>query len=695
VPTPVFLTGFEHGVVATGATPAPNDRIWHTVVTTGGTPGIDTATPRSGVRCLNIPATSGSGSYVGRNLASGSPKVASFGVRFVGSLPTADCYIFALLTSGSWVFVRFQSSDSKLYTAAGANLGATGITVAADTWYRVDVRAVANGTTTTMEMEVDGTAAGTASLNQAASAFTSFRIGKNVDTGTTANGNIRFDDLVITETSGDYPLGDHEVLKMSPNADGTHSFTANDFIRGDSGAAILTSDTDVNTLVDDVPFAAIGTTDSVQQNVIRSTGYVELALEAAPQAVDAWGIQIHGQYDADATGADTCTLKENDGGTLRDVYTNADVSNTSETFLSHCKATAPSGGAYTQSILDALKLRWGFSTDVTGSPIVHALMVEVAYPVAAGPTVVEADGSAAGAATVASVAAALWNGVTAAAGVAASVVAGAMIVLIVASAPGVAAGAATSAIVQEGAGASAGMAAASGVGALVLPSQGASTGAAAGSAEGADGASGGQGVATGAATVTGVSAATAGADASAAAAATGAASGTTVFLTQGGAAGLASAQADGVDANAGTNAQASGTSQAAAISGVTAGAEARASGSATVLGVADAPPPPAVESGSGGISRRRIFRGVMGITMTRPVVRVQGWASVPAHASLALRWTAPLVDASGGSIPAFRGRIAAMLEQMRDVRITAQAEPPEFDLSDDALLFLADQFFNG
>lgn len=379
MPTLVYINGAETGVVATGATPVPNDRIWHSVVTTGGTPGIDTTGPKNGARCFNIPSTAASESSLGWTLTQ-NILVGSCYIRFVGSVPTANCCLISPGTTGAEPRVMFQSSDSKIY-AHQSGFGASGVAVVADTWYLIDFKFDTSTGTRTCDVQVNGTACAQASAAIATANMTSVRFGKNNFAATTANGNIRYDDIILSFTSGDYPLGEHEVQKMSPNADGTHSFNANDFIRGDAGAAILTSDTDVNTLVDETPFAAIGTTDSIQQNVINTNGYVELNFAAAPKSIDAWAVQFQFQYDADATGASTVTAKENDGGTLRDIHTNADISNTTETFLSECKATAPSGGAYTQSILDALKMRWGFSSDVTGSPIIHAIMLEVAYPV--------------------------------------------------------------------------------------------------------------------------------------------------------------------------------------------------------------------------------------------------------------------------------------------------------------------------
>lgn len=375
MPTPIFLTGFEHGIIATGATPSPNDRIWRTVT---GTPTISTTTVRSGARSLRC-NTAGTSVWVGRSLTSTNTIILSFLVRFA-TLPGADVTICSFVSAAGNPVLDFNQATGKLRVDTTTDVGpvlSTGV------WYRVDLRYVMSANPWVLKAQVDGGAETTVNQAVAASTMTAWRLGLGTEADT-STADAFFDDLVVSVTSADYPLGDHEVLKMSPNADGTHSFTANDFIRGDAGAAILTSDTDVWTLVDDVPFAAIGTTDSVQQNVIRSTGYVELALEAAPRTVDAWGIQIHTQHDADATGADNVKYQENDGGTTRQVYS-GDVSNTTATFLSHCMATAPTGGAYTQAKLDALRLRWGFSSDVTGSPIVHALMLEVAYAVAAAP----------------------------------------------------------------------------------------------------------------------------------------------------------------------------------------------------------------------------------------------------------------------------------------------------------------------
>lgn len=389
MPTPTFLTGLEHGVAIAGAAVTPtNDRVWTSVVTTGGTPGINTSTPKHGVNCLDIPATAASESGV-RRVIQGTPGivVASFYIRFVSSLPTADCRLFCIVpAAGSFGFLQFVSSSGTLHAGFGTAAGA-GFAVSPDTWYLVDYKVDYSVNPRTCDVSINGTAQTQATTGVATSTASSLRLGKNIDT-TTANGNIRYDDIVISHTAGDYPMGEHECLKMSPNADGTHSFTNNDFIQGDAGSGFANTATNIWTFIDDTDLTTHSTTDSVQQNVIRTTGYIEINFESAPSSENAWGIQITGAFDADATGADTSGMRLWDGTTEDTLYApaNGDVSNLGPPngFLSFCRATNPSGGAWDTTALNGIRMRWGFSGDVTGSPIMQAAMIEAAFPISQG-----------------------------------------------------------------------------------------------------------------------------------------------------------------------------------------------------------------------------------------------------------------------------------------------------------------------
>lgn len=389
MPTITFLTGFEHGKAVAGGSVTPaNDRIFSSVDASDGTPTVVALTPRSGALCLDIPTGAGAvGSSVRRPFSGGSTPaivVMSFAVRFVGSLPTADSFLVGgIAATGAFPGVLFKQSDSTLRACMGpGTIGGTGPVVVPDQWYLVDCYWDVSVSPRVAKMSVDGVAYGDATVITAISTMSQWRLGRNI-ASTTAAGNIRYDDIVVSETGADYPLGNHEVLKISPNVDGTHSFSAGDFVRGDAGANILTTDTDVYTLIDEAPFGAIDTVDSVQQNVINAAGYVEVGFEAAPRGHSAWAIQTHGQYDADATSVNTCAIKLWDGVTLDALFgpPNGDVSNVdAESFLTQCRNTNPTGGAWTQAAINGIRARFGYSDDVTGSPILHGLMMEIAYP---------------------------------------------------------------------------------------------------------------------------------------------------------------------------------------------------------------------------------------------------------------------------------------------------------------------------
>ena len=220
----------------------------------------------------------------------------------------------------------------------------------------------------------------------------------------------------------------------------------------------------------------------------------------------------------------------------------------------------------------------GHSNVATTPTYSDRALVCFSMELAAAGGITEADGNASGAATVASVAAAIWNVVTAAAGIAASAVVGAALWLSVASGAGVGTPAATGATVLQTVGSATAVATPEALAATVWATVFQSAGAATGTAEGADGAFGGQGTATGVATATGSSAATAGVEANAAGAATVLASAATVSLSAGASVGTAAVQADGVDAAAGSTAQAFGSAAVSGVSGTTAGSVASASG---------------------------------------------------------------------------------------------------------------------
>lgn len=260
---------------------------------------------------------------------------------------------------------RYNSSDVVQTSAAGPS-------IAADEWVRIDE--LFDQPNATFEWSVDGdpqTGIGTSTFVPTFDGF-----GKNVDT---ASVRIFIDDISVVHTvAGDdatveaavracYPIGEGYVLALRPNASGTHN---------DGGVFSASSGTlaDSWQLLDDAAPWLGGATDTVQQDSIETTKYLEYEFEALPGGVTPIrGVMTIGeirQAGASANNVEVHTLlgaldyKGHDGlwfGGPAIQSINAGV-----------ETTAPS-----VADVNAIKVRWGYSDDVIAVPILGALMVEV------------------------------------------------------------------------------------------------------------------------------------------------------------------------------------------------------------------------------------------------------------------------------------------------------------------------------
>jgi len=372
-----FTCGFECGIVVQGAATAPEGRHWHLA---SGTTTLETSTVRSGARAGRF-ATAGTTTYLGRNVT-GTPNVAvaRFAIRFVGSLPSSSVNLFAFTTGGSFCFLHYIQSSQKLGVsfvgnASGATLGPV---VAADTWYVIDFRADASANPWKIDWRVDGAVQTQKTSALAANTFTTFRIGANVDTGAgTPTYDLLVDDIIVsTGSTLDYPFGDGKVVGIRPSYDGTHSFTLGTF-KYDNSTNVATSATDVYTYLDDNPIN--GLTEYISQNVLAAGEYVEFGFPTPADTGTARAVEVVAAHHASSTTAHAVSMKLNDGGTLADVYAGADLSNTTITYWSKQFGAPPTGGLWTQAKLAALKVRWGYASNVGSVPFLDGVMLEVEY----------------------------------------------------------------------------------------------------------------------------------------------------------------------------------------------------------------------------------------------------------------------------------------------------------------------------
>lgn len=380
MPTPIFVCGAECAVPAIGtAQPAGSLRHWE-AFTANVT--IDTTIVRGNGSVRSFKFNPAASTARIRSLfaaAVGSPAtlVWRFAVYF-STLPNQIAIISHGVGAASSLGIRYNPTGTKLEAFAGPTPTVAGsFTVTTGQWYVIDVKAVLD-TTETVDWRVDGVAQTQLSVGGLVAAT-----GTGVSFGepTTAfTGTFYIDDIAVSGTSGDYPLGDGRVVGLWPRADGTHSFTLNDFV-DETGAAIATSSTTAWTHLKN-PLSNVVTGVEVRQAVIRSTGYLEFLFDALPANVGTTinGVAVVSQHYAEGTGADTQSMRLEDGATESAILALVDFSDTSSDYNYKMYATAPStSAAWTVALVNALKIRWGYSTDVIAVPDLGGVMFEVDY----------------------------------------------------------------------------------------------------------------------------------------------------------------------------------------------------------------------------------------------------------------------------------------------------------------------------
>lgn len=374
--TPVWACGAECGIeIATG----PHWDLDQSL----GTRSFDTTTVRTGLRSLRLNPTADTAYFDTEDIAVSSTWVIRAYVYFA-SLPSVSCSILRP-NIGSGPAVLFKASDSKLYAGdvgGSLNFGATGVAVTTGQWYRIDFKS----TSTTADVQVDGTAAGqhTGSFG---SGLATAQFGLAAASPTA---DVYYDDILISHTAADYPLGAGLVKSYIPNADGTHNVAgANDFERTLTGTDITNSTTDAWTLIDErpLPTTAVDFINGVAPP--NATDYVEWQYEDSteadpPRAVEA--LFIH--HDAGGAGTNnfTVTLREHAGGTSANIFSGTTNVGATITAKRALFITVPgTSDLWTTVKFNALRSRF-LVTDASPDPYIDAIMLEAEFPPAAAAT---------------------------------------------------------------------------------------------------------------------------------------------------------------------------------------------------------------------------------------------------------------------------------------------------------------------
>lgn len=336
--TPIFTCGFEEGV--TTANPH-----WNSI-----SGAFSTTTVRTGERSMRQNLTAGQGAFQYNAFASSSIYVFRFYVRFT-TLPNAKTTLGYMNTGAVTPGAFFNNVDSKIYpgtfTFSGSvtALGADGISVTTGVWYCVDVKVNVTSNPWTIDVQVDGVATTQFAPALAGTTATTMAIGVG---GNNSTADVFFDDVTLSQTSGDYPIGPGYVGCYIPTSDGTHNVAgAKDFEIGTGGVDITNATTTAWQLLDDLPIqsGAPGTTDFV--NIVAppsNSDYVRCMFGKStntPTATDAPRfLSIIATYAQSATGLGDLQIKIGDDvvGTIVNVLNSAQVAGV--TTIANAAATA-------------------------------------------------------------------------------------------------------------------------------------------------------------------------------------------------------------------------------------------------------------------------------------------------------------------------------------------------------------------
>lgn len=384
--TPIYLSGFEYGVLATNG-----GGLFNSV---NGTPGthilVQSSIKRTGSYALKCAPTGASSGAATKNFSGSPTQIACRLYFYIETAPASAIRIltFTTTTSANTPRLTLNTSNGKIELRAGSTVVAIGPTYTTGVWYQLDWLIDVSANPWTMSASINNGAEFSGPFTQAADTFASFTFGLTVAVAY----SVIFDDVIISATAADYPIGPGQVLALSPNADGTHSPSTPDCIRGGGASPSLISGSNTAyQYLDDLPFPSgtSPTTDRINQDITsgHTTHYVEVLFADTTQEIinGAVGLLAYGGDSATANNGSTIVVRSD--STEIEIYgsssTPQDMSETS-VFFKSAIITAP-GGGWTSTEINALVMRLGYSGDVTPNPYWQALLIEVDYTLPTAP----------------------------------------------------------------------------------------------------------------------------------------------------------------------------------------------------------------------------------------------------------------------------------------------------------------------
>jgi uncharacterized delta-60 repeat protein len=364
--TPTFrdATGFEQGVVEHDPTGLGLG------TTLAGTGQSTSTTAHSGGYSLRMQAAASNPTMTWTWTAGTRVRSARAYVR-LQSLPSVNTPIMTMVGAGAAIGRINVSTTGVLsadYFSGSSRDPQVGPTLAVGQWYRIEMRLDTTTTTHRVDWMVDGRPYPSSSWNQGAlGTMTAWTIGP----AASGSHDILFDDVVSSQTAGDYPLGGASTVTLPITGAGTFA-GASDF-RNDDG-----SDVDFESWrrLDELPQSS--SADYVRQNTGNAASYLEWLLDDPTTSAVAQRVSIGFAYHAQNTTAHVTSLRARRlDGTETTISGLTDFSETT-LWRRQGLVTAPAGG-WTQAEVSGLVVRSGYWNGAGGRPYVDAIVGEAEY----------------------------------------------------------------------------------------------------------------------------------------------------------------------------------------------------------------------------------------------------------------------------------------------------------------------------
>lgn len=267
MPTLVYVEGWEHGVYSVNGGGIAN-------TTHGTAPTVQSAEKRTGTYALKSTAAAGTSDYIKNLAASAYYLVGRFYFKVVsGQWPTSQsCILYANVSPYMCIFLTDGDVEKKIGIGYGSTLLQKSGVITEDVWHQVDFKIDGHASPWTIDAKVDGVALTQGTYASAAALIPGFDIGLYHST----TGTVYFDDLVLSQTPGDYPIGPGGVEGLYPSGAGVSNPTPSVTNIQDNGSVTVDDGSNpANVELDEVPLGS--GTDYIKQVGGTSSIYAAVA----------------------------------------------------------------------------------------------------------------------------------------------------------------------------------------------------------------------------------------------------------------------------------------------------------------------------------------------------------------------------------------------------------------------------------